>query len=175
MGAKRSLACEIVDLPAQPGSRYDCQDTILLNEVGKMTRYLLCLPVNIPIVLGLIYYVGMGKIYEIFCIHCSHVLTSRRRSPLLFLLLTISKSQPPLLTEMDIHMPAVASSPNPQNGELQSNGNAKEDLLALMGEKDIVEAKLKALGGVLDSVSSLSEMIFFYMKVSQTFLGQVRP
>lgn len=51
-------------------------------------------------------------------------------------------------------MPSVASSPNHHNNGLQSNGNAKEDLLALMGEKDIVEAELKALGAVLDSVSS---------------------
>lgn len=52
-------------------------------------------------------------------------------------------------------MPAVASSPNPHNNGLQSSGDVKEDLLSLMGEKDIVEAELKALGGVLDSVSSL--------------------
>lgn len=51
-------------------------------------------------------------------------------------------------------MPSVASSPNPHNNGLQSSGNAKEDLLALMREKDIVEAELKALGAVLDSVSS---------------------
>lgn len=52
-------------------------------------------------------------------------------------------------------MPTVASSPNPHNNGLQSGGNAKRDLLALMGEKDIVEAELKALGSVLDSVSSI--------------------
>lgn len=62
---------------------------------------------------------------------------------------------PPSQTKekMNIHMPSVASSPNPHNDGLQSSGNAKEDLLALMGEKDIVEAELKALGAVLDSVS----------------------
>lgn len=52
-------------------------------------------------------------------------------------------------------MPTVASSPNPHNNGLQSDRSAKGDLLALMGEKDIVEAELKALGGVLDSVSLL--------------------
>lgn len=52
-------------------------------------------------------------------------------------------------------MPTVASSPNPHHNGLQSDRDAKGDLLALMGEKDIVEAELKALGGVLDSVSSL--------------------
>lgn len=52
-------------------------------------------------------------------------------------------------------MPSVTSSPNPHNNGLQSSGSAREDLLALMKEKDIVEAELKALGGVLDSVSSL--------------------
>lgn len=54
---------------------------------------------------------------------------------------------------MDIHMPSIVSSPNPHNNAPQNgNGNAKEDLLALMKEKDNVEAELKALGSVLDSV-----------------------
>ncbi|KAI5843940.1 26S proteasome non-ATPase regulatory subunit 9 [Morchella snyderi] len=53
---------------------------------------------------------------------------------------------------MDIHMPSVASSPTPHsNAPQDGNGNAKEDLLALMKEKDNVEAELKALGSVLDS------------------------
>lgn len=48
---------------------------------------------------------------------------------------------------------AAASSPNPHsNGLRNSSGDAKQDLLALMKEKDNVEAELKALGSVLDSV-----------------------
>lgn len=53
-------------------------------------------------------------------------------------------------------MPSVVSSPNPHNSRSQDNGNTKENLLALMGEKDVVEAELKALGAILDSVSSLT-------------------
>lgn len=92
----------------------------------------------------------MGKTYEFCCIRCGRVFGI----PASFSPTTISKPQPPTFTEMDIHMPTVACSPNPHNNGSQSSGNAKEDLLTLMEEKDIVEAELKALGGVLDSVSS---------------------
>lgn len=49
-------------------------------------------------------------------------------------------------------MPSIASSTNLPNAPQNGNGDAKEDLLALMKEKDNVEAELKALGSVLDSV-----------------------
>lgn len=53
-------------------------------------------------------------------------------------------------------MPSAASPPsNLYNSGLQSSsGDTKEELLALMKEKDNVEVELKALGSILDSVCS---------------------
>jgi hypothetical protein len=51
---------------------------------------------------------------------------------------------------MDIHSPTVPQQHS--TAPHASSGDPKEELLQLMKEKDVVEAKLKALGAVLDSV-----------------------
>lgn len=84
---------------------------------------------------------------------------------------------------MDIHMPSIASSsPSPHNNGSQTNsGDAKEELLALMKEKDGVEAELKALGSVLDSVrllvSGMRRRIHLhkYLAIRIRLLGLEKP
>jgi len=58
----------------------------------------------------------------------------------------------------DIHAPTVSSGPT-TNG--YSNGVSKDQLSLqeLIAEKDRLEAELKALGQVLDSVSSITQWL----------------
>jgi 26S proteasome non-ATPase regulatory subunit 9 len=53
----------------------------------------------------------------------------------------------------DIHAPTVASGPTSDPRSADEKYSKKLSLLELIAEKDRVEAELKALGSVLDSVS----------------------
>lgn len=61
-------------------------------------------------------------------------------------------------TAMDIHTPSVPTA-LPNGTSSSSSGDPRADLLALISRKDAVEEELKALGAVLESVSSYLQLI----------------
>ena len=61
----------------------------------------------------------------------------------------------------DIHTPTVVAAPAAVSGRTTRNGDPSTgELLALMEQRDRVEAELKALGAVLDSVRTTQTVLF---------------
>ena len=64
----------------------------------------------------------------------------------------------------NIHAPTVSSGPT-TGGRSDERSSGKLSLIELMAEKDRVEGELKALGSVLESVSSYAHrlMLFYFL------------